>query len=108
MSLHMDKGEVRFIGKVINIEGELSTINLYEDFCKGLYRLEEYTYLNILYWFHLRDNKKHRETILVIPKRHGETTERGVFASKSGRVIKKHNRLSGYPIQTKLILVKWS
>jgi tRNA-Thr(GGU) m(6)t(6)A37 methyltransferase TsaA len=79
----MGKGEVRFIGKVTNIEGEVSIIDLCEDFCEGLYRLKEYTHLDILYWFHLRDNKKHRDTILVIPKRHGETTERGVFASRS-------------------------
>jgi tRNA-Thr(GGU) m(6)t(6)A37 methyltransferase TsaA len=79
----MGKGEVRFIGKVTNIEGEVSIIDLCEDFCEGLYRLKEYTHLDILYWFHLRDNKKHRDTILVIPKRHGETAERGVFASRS-------------------------
>jgi tRNA (Thr-GGU) A37 N-methylase len=45
----MGKGEVRFIGKVTNIEGEVSIIDLIEDFCEGLYRLEEYTHLDILY-----------------------------------------------------------
>ena len=79
----MKKGEVLFIGKVTNIEDEVSTIEIYKDICEGLYRLDEYTHLDILYWFHLRDNKKHRDTINVIPRRHGETAEKGVFASRS-------------------------
>jgi len=79
----MKKGEVLFIGKVTNIEDEVSTIEINKDICEGLYRLDEYTHLDILYWFHLRDNKKHRDTINVIPRRHGETTEKGVFASRS-------------------------
>jgi tRNA-Thr(GGU) m(6)t(6)A37 methyltransferase TsaA len=79
----MEKGEVRFIGKVTKVEGNISTILIYPEYCDGLYRLEEQKRISILYWFHLRDNSKHRAVIRVIPRRHGGTEERGVFASHS-------------------------
>jgi formylmethanofuran dehydrogenase subunit E len=79
----MEKGEIRFIGKVTKVEDEFSTIEIHENVCEGLYRLEEYKHLAILYWFHLRDDITHRNTIKVIPRRHGETVEKGVFASRS-------------------------
>jgi tRNA-Thr(GGU) m(6)t(6)A37 methyltransferase TsaA len=80
---NMETGAVKFIGKVIEIKGALSLIRINNDFCPGLLRLEEHTHLDILYWFHLRDNEEHRKTLQVIPRRHGETTFRGVFASHS-------------------------
>ena len=79
----MEKGEVRFIGKVTEMDGNISTILIYPDYCEGLYRLEKYMNIDILYWFHLRDDENHRGTLRVVPRRHGETAERGVFASHS-------------------------
>lgn len=79
----MDKGEVRFIGKVTKVEDKISTIEILPEYCEGLYRLEIYKKIKILYWFHQRDNPKHRNVLRVIPRRHGETEERGVFASGS-------------------------
>jgi tRNA-Thr(GGU) m(6)t(6)A37 methyltransferase TsaA len=79
----MENGEVKFIGKVTEVDGDISAIEIYPDYCKGLYRLDEHNHLNILYWFHLRDDEKHRGTLQVVPRRHGETVERGVFASRS-------------------------
>ncbi|MCW4051432.1 MAG: tRNA (N6-threonylcarbamoyladenosine(37)-N6)-methyltransferase TrmO [Candidatus Bathyarchaeota archaeon] len=79
----METGEVKFIGKVIEVNGDISVIELTEEVCPGLLRIEEYSHLNILYWFHQRDDDKHRGTLHVIPRRHGETTYRGVFASHS-------------------------
>jgi formylmethanofuran dehydrogenase subunit E len=79
----MQRGEIRFIGKVIKVDGEKSSILIYPNYCEGLHRLQEYNHLNILYWFHLRDDENHRKTLIVVRRRHGETAERGVFASRS-------------------------
>jgi tRNA-Thr(GGU) m(6)t(6)A37 methyltransferase TsaA len=79
----MDQGEIRFIGKVTKVENDVSTIEIKQEYCQGLYRLEMYEKIKILYWFHQRDNPKHRTVLKVIPRRHGETEERGVFASGS-------------------------
>ena len=79
----MEKGEVRFIGKVTKVEDDISAIKIKPEFCEGLDRLDMYREIKVLYWFHLRDNEKHRTVLTVIPRRHGETEERGVFASGS-------------------------
>jgi len=79
----MERGEVRFIGKVTAVEEDISTIEIYPEYSEGLYRLEAYQKIYILYWFHRRDNEKHRSVLRVVPRRHGETEERGVFASHS-------------------------
>jgi tRNA-Thr(GGU) m(6)t(6)A37 methyltransferase TsaA len=79
----MDKGEVEFIGEVAEVDGELSKIVLTQKACPGLLRIEEHNHLYILYWFHQRDTPKHRDVLKVIPRRHGETAYRGVFASHS-------------------------
>lgn len=79
----METGLINFIGKVTEVNGNLSLIELTKDFCSGLLRIDEHSYLDILYWFHLRDNSEHRSVLQVIPRRHGETTFRGVYASHS-------------------------
>ncbi len=55
----------------------------FEGYCAGLEGIEEYSHLIVLYWSHLRDNEKDRQTLLVTPKRHALRVERGVFASRS-------------------------
>ncbi len=79
----MKTGEVRFIGKVEKVEGDISIIDIDPRYCPGLDRLETYKEIFVLYWFHQRDNDKHRNVLTVVPRRHGETEERGVFASHS-------------------------
>jgi len=79
----MEKGEVRFIGKVTKVEDDVSTIEIKPEYCEGLDRLDMNKEIKVLYWFHLRDNEKHRTVLTVIPRRHGETEKRGVFGSGS-------------------------
>lgn len=79
----MATGEVKFIGKVTKVEDDISTIALFPEYCDGLGKLEMYYQIMVLYWFHQRDNGQHRNVLRVIPRRHGETEERGVFASHS-------------------------
>ena len=79
----MKKGEIRFIGQVTKVEDDISTIEIDPAYCEGLYRLDMYYQIKVLYWFHQRDNDQHRKVRRVVPRRHGETEERGVFASNS-------------------------
>ena len=76
-------GLLNFIGKVSSVVGDISTIEIEPEYCDGLYHLDMYEKIKILYWFHLRDDNNHRSVLRVIPRRHGETEERGVFASGS-------------------------
>ena len=79
----METGVVRFIGRVENVEGDVSTIVIRSEYCQGLMRLDMYSQIVVVYWFHERDDERHRGTLQVVPRRHGETELRGVFASKS-------------------------
>lgn len=79
----MDSGEVRFIGSVIEVEDDISVIEINPNFCGGLFRIDDYQQVDVLYWFHERDDEKHRNVLKVVPRRHGETEPRGVFATHS-------------------------
>ena len=74
---------INFIGMVEKVEGDYSTLVIYPEYAPGLDGLDAYKRLYILYWFHEADNLAQRATLRVIPRRHGATEERGVFASHS-------------------------
>lgn len=74
---------LRFIGVVEAAGEQEARIRISEDYCAGLKGIEEYSHLIILYWSHLRDNEKERQTLLVAPKRHALRVEKGVFACRS-------------------------
>ena len=76
------EGEIRFIG-VVEEDGELSKVRIFPEFCLGLQRLNDFSHIIILYWFHLRDNETERRTLRVVPRRHPEAPQVGVFASRS-------------------------
>ncbi len=76
-------GTINFIGVVEKVDGDYSTIAIYPEYATGLDGLEEYGRLYILYWMHEADKPQQRATLRVIPRRHGATEERGVFASHS-------------------------
>ena len=79
----MERGEVRFIGVVADVEGDISTIRIYEEFCPGLLGIEGYSHLIVLYWFHERDTPRHRGTLRVYPRRGRVNRLRGVYACRS-------------------------
>ncbi len=79
----MGTGEVRFIGSVVEVNDDISVIEIDQRFCPGLDKLDTYSEMYVLFWFHLRDDEKHRKVLKVVPRRHGETELRGVFASHS-------------------------
>lgn len=70
------------IGVVESID-ELARIRIFRKFCGGLYRLNEFSHVIILYWFHKRDGGEERRVLRVVPKRHLPKREVGVFASRS-------------------------
>ncbi len=78
----LDHGNVRFMGTV-ETTGETSTLMIYPEFCPALLGIERHSHLMVLYWFHLRDNKEHRETLQVTPPRHKGAPLTGVFACRS-------------------------
>jgi len=75
-------GKVKFLGKVTKTD-EMSQIEISPEYCEGAYRLEEFSHLIVLYWFHQRDNDVDRSTLRVVPRRHEGAPEVGVFASRS-------------------------
>jgi tRNA-Thr(GGU) m(6)t(6)A37 methyltransferase TsaA len=77
------KAEVRFVGEVVNVDGEKATLQVYRQYCEGLKDIAGYSHLIIMYWAHRRDTEDERQTILVFPKRHGRKIKTGVFACRS-------------------------
>jgi tRNA-Thr(GGU) m(6)t(6)A37 methyltransferase TsaA len=75
--------ELRSIGVVERAEEQEARIRIFQEYCAGLKGIEEYSHLIILYWFHLRDNEKERQTLLVFPRGHEVNVEKGVFACRS-------------------------
>ena len=76
------EGELKFIG-VVEDAGELSKVKIFPEFCAGLQRLNDFSHIIVLYWFHLRDKENERRILRVIPRRHPGAPEVGVFASRS-------------------------
>jgi len=71
------------IGVVKKVEEGEREILLFPQFCPGLKGVEAFSHLIILYWVHLRDSRKERDTLLVFPRRHAVNVETGVFACRS-------------------------
>jgi tRNA-Thr(GGU) m(6)t(6)A37 methyltransferase TsaA len=77
------EGKVRFIGIIEKSGRSKNKIRIYPEFCEGLKGIEHCKNVIVLYWFHLRDDAKNRNTLRVFPKRRPGTKETGVFASRS-------------------------
>ena len=79
----LEKGEIKFIGTVESVDGEEARIQIFPKYCEALKGVDDFSHIIILYWIHLRDNKKHRSTLQVVPRRHTGNVEVGVFACRS-------------------------
>jgi tRNA-Thr(GGU) m(6)t(6)A37 methyltransferase TsaA len=71
------------IGIVESVDDVLSRVRVFPEFYDGVFRLDEFSHLIVLYWFHLKDREEERRVLRVVPKRHQAKTEVGVFASRS-------------------------
>jgi len=76
------EGRLKFVG-VVKRSGDVSELDIFPEYCEGLYRLEDFSHIMVFYWLHLRDNQAHRSTVRVVPRRHHGAPEVGVFASRS-------------------------
>ncbi|MEX2721214.1 MAG: tRNA (N6-threonylcarbamoyladenosine(37)-N6)-methyltransferase TrmO [Candidatus Wukongarchaeota archaeon] len=82
--LNLEKEKVYPIGYVAKVwDEEKAKIKIKKEFAEGFERIEEFSHLIILYWFHLRDNSEHRTVLKVHPKRHPDAPIVGVFSSRS-------------------------
>jgi tRNA-Thr(GGU) m(6)t(6)A37 methyltransferase TsaA len=77
------EGIVHFIGVVASAGEQEAQVRIFPKFCSGLRQITGFSHLIILYWMHLRDKEKERETLLVFPKKHAVSIETGVFACRS-------------------------
>lgn len=57
-------------------------IEIYHEFIDGLFKLEEFNKLWILFWFTEIEDEE-RQTLRVHPRRNPENPERGVFSTRS-------------------------
>ena len=73
---------LQFIGVVVAGE-KISRVRIFPEFCSGLQGVRDFSHLIIVYWFHLRDNMEERRTLQVVPRRHHNAPQVGVFASRS-------------------------
>ena len=80
------EGTLKFIGVVRrsrSLPRSVSELDIFQEYCQGLHKLEDFSHIMVFYWLHLRDNQAHRSTVKVIPRRHHGAPEVGVFASRS-------------------------
>jgi tRNA-Thr(GGU) m(6)t(6)A37 methyltransferase TsaA len=77
------EAEIRFIGVVEKAGEEEAHVRIFPECCAGLKNVGDFSHLIILYWIHLRDNKKDRQTLLVFPRKHMANIETGVFTCRS-------------------------
>jgi len=77
------KAELCFVGVVEKAGEQEAKVRIFPEFCAGLKGIEGFSHLIILYWIHLRDNEKDRQTLLVFPRKHAVNVETGVFACRS-------------------------
>jgi tRNA-Thr(GGU) m(6)t(6)A37 methyltransferase TsaA len=77
------ESKLRFIGVVEKARKQETKVHIFPEFCAGLKGIEDFSHLIILYWIHLRNNEKERQTLLVFPRRHAVNVETGVFACRS-------------------------
>jgi tRNA-Thr(GGU) m(6)t(6)A37 methyltransferase TsaA len=77
------EAKVHFIGVVARTAKQEAQVLIFPEFCPGLREITGFSHLIVLYWMHLRDDKKDRETLLVFPKKHAVSVETGVFACRS-------------------------
>jgi len=77
------KAELCFVGVVEKAGEQEAKVRIFPEFCAGLKGIEGFSHLIILYWIHLHDNEKDRQTLLVFPRKHAVNVETGVFACRS-------------------------
>jgi len=64
-------------------KGEETLIEIYPEYKDALLRLDRFSHIIVLYWFHENDEPEKRKILQVHPKRHKGAPLSGVFATCS-------------------------
>ena len=78
----MEKFTVNEIGKVRSDETGMR-IEIEKEFIPALTNLEDFGYINVLWWFHQNDNERSRATLIEKSPYHGSPVTLGTFATRS-------------------------
>ncbi len=77
------KSELKFIGTV-EVAGENEArVQIFPEFRDALEGIDGFSHIIIFYWIHLRDNKKARSILQVVPRGRTNGLKVGVFACRS-------------------------
>jgi len=79
----LDRIGLKFVGIVEAAGEEEAKLRIFPQFCDALKDIDGFSHLITLYWIHLRDNEKERKVMQVVPRRHAENVQVGVFACRS-------------------------
>ncbi len=70
--------EIYQVGTVTEVQDNVSTIIIFDEYMDALYKIEEMEYLDILFWIPLK-----RDVLKVHPKGNSSNPLRGVFSTRS-------------------------
>jgi tRNA-Thr(GGU) m(6)t(6)A37 methyltransferase TsaA len=70
------------VGKVEK-DGSSTRVRIFKQYADALLGLEEWSHVNVLYWFHENDDPAKRRTLRVHPRGNPENPLTGVFACRS-------------------------
>jgi tRNA-Thr(GGU) m(6)t(6)A37 methyltransferase TsaA len=77
------KGELKFVGTVESAGEEEANVRISPEFRDALNGINEFSHVIVLYWIHLRDNRKDRNVLQVVPRGRTKGVRVGVFACRS-------------------------
>lgn len=96
-----DSAVIKHLGYVTST-GITSKICINAEFQSAILGLDKFSHAIILYWFHERDNDKHRNVLQVTPPRHKGAPLTGIFGCRSpsrpnpiGHTIVKIEKIEG-------------
>lgn len=70
---------------IIKKKDEVAHIEIYPEYTDGLLGLDQFSHIQVFYWFHENDTTEKRRTLQVHPRGNKENPLTGVFATRSPR-----------------------
>jgi tRNA-Thr(GGU) m(6)t(6)A37 methyltransferase TsaA len=77
-----DKFQIYPVG-FIRKQDKAVIINIYHEYVNGLLGLDQFSHIEVCYWFHKNDTKGKRDVLQVHPRGDRENPLTGVFATRS-------------------------
>jgi tRNA-Thr(GGU) m(6)t(6)A37 methyltransferase TsaA len=70
---------------VVNKKEDATWIEIFEPYCDALLGLEDFSHIQVLFWFHENDTTERRKTLRVHPRKDKKNPLTGVFGTHSPR-----------------------